>query len=80
MAARIRIYSTPNCNLCNEAKKYFTERGVDFDLVDVTRDREALEEMKKLTGGARTAPVISIGDRVLVGFRKEEVDEAMGFL
>ncbi len=80
MAGRTKIYSTPECNLCDQAKKYLSEKGVDFDLVDVTSDVDAFKEMKKLSGGARTAPVIAIGDKVLVGFKKKDIEEALGCL
>jgi glutaredoxin len=80
MSGRIKIYSTPGCGLCDQAKKYFTGKGVEVDLVDVTRDSEALQEMRKLAGGVRTAPVISICDKVFVGFNKRELEEAASCL
>jgi len=80
MAGRIKIYSTPGCGLCDQAKKYLSGKGVDFDMVDVTRDSEALLEMKKLAGGVRAAPVISVCDKVLLGFNKKELEEAANCL
>jgi glutaredoxin 3 len=80
MAGRIKIYSTPGCNLCDRAKRYLSEKGVDFEQVDVTTDIEALLEMKKLSGGARTAPVISVCDKVLVGFEQMQLEEALSCL
>jgi alkyl hydroperoxide reductase subunit F len=80
MAGRTKIYSTPGCNLCDQAKRYLSEKGVDFDLVDVSRDVAAFQEMKNLSGGLRTAPVIAICDKVLVGFKKKDIDEALSCL
>jgi glutaredoxin 3 len=80
MAGRIKIYSTPGCGVCNQAKKYLAEKGADVEMVDVSRDNEAFQEMKKLSGGVRTAPVISVCDKVLIGFNKKELDEAVGCL
>jgi len=80
MAGRVKVYSTPGCGLCDQAKKYLSGKGVDFDMVDVTTDREALVEMKKLAGGVRTAPVISVCDKVLVGFDKKRLEEAASCL
>ncbi len=76
MADKIKIYSTPGCGLCNQAKQFLTGKGLDVDLVDVSSDVTALQEMKKLTGGVRTAPVISVCDKVLIGFNKKELEEA----
>ncbi|MGA2401184.1 MAG: glutaredoxin family protein [Syntrophobacteraceae bacterium] len=80
MAGKIKIYSIPGCSLCDQAKKYLSEKGVDFELVDVSTDSEALQEMKKLSGGARAAPVISVCNKVLVGFKRQELEEAVGCL
>ena len=80
MAGRIKIYSTPGCALCDRARRYLSEKGVDFELVDVTTNSEALLEMKKLSGGARSAPVISVGDKVLIGFDKMQLEEALSCL
>ena len=77
MAKKVRIFSTPNCNLCEQARKLLSEKGVEFDSFDITRDREALQEMQELSHGARTAPVISVGDKVLVGFNRKELEEAV---
>jgi len=80
MAKRIKIFSTPGCSVCDQAKKFLSAKGIDADLVDVTRDSEALKEMTKLTGGIRRAPVISLCDKVLVGFNKKELEEASNCL
>ncbi len=76
MAKKIKVYSTPNCNLCDQAKKLLAEKGVEFDSLDISRDREALREMQQLSRGARTAPIISVCDKVLIGFNKKELEEA----
>ena len=80
MASRIKIYSTPGCGVCHQAKKYLAEKGADVEMVDVSNDSEAFQEMKKLSGGLRTAPVISVCDKVLIGFNKKELEEAVGCL
>ncbi len=79
MTKKIKVFSTPGCNSCNQAKRYLTEKGVDFDYIDVTTDSEGLQEMRTLSRGARSAPIISIGDKVLVGFNKAELDSALSF-
>jgi len=80
MAGKIKIYSTPGCGACEQAKKYLAGKGLDVTLLDVSSDIEALQEMQKLTGGIRTAPVISVCEKVLVGFNKKELEEAASCL
>lgn len=80
MADKIKIYSTPGCNPCDQAKRFLSEKGVEFDSYDVTRDSNALQEMRRISRGARSSPIISLCDKVLVGFNKQELEKAMDCL
>ena len=77
---KFKVYTTPQCNNCNQARKFLTEKGVEFDYIDVTRDGEALREMKSISRGARSVPIISVCDRVLVGFNRVELEKAISCL
>ena len=44
---------------------------------DVTKDRSALEEMRKISGGALRVPVISVCGDVMVGFEPDRVELAL---
>jgi hypothetical protein len=41
---------------------------VEFQYVNVKKDRESLDRMLALTGGRREVPVIADGDRITIGF------------
>jgi uncharacterized protein YhaN len=43
----------------------------------VTKDKEALAEMKKISGGALRVPVIVVCNDVMVGFDRERLDMAL---
>ncbi len=77
MQKKVKIYTTPTCHYCNQAKEYFTEKGIAFEAFDVTSDTEALKEMKTITGGARSVPVIAVDDAVIVGFDRDAVEKAL---
>lgn len=77
MARRVKIYTTPTCNYCVQAKEFLAERGVEFEAIDVTKDAEALREMKNITGGGRSVPVIAIDDKVIIGFDRGAVEQAL---
>lgn len=77
MEKKVRIYTTSGCNYCRQAKEYFTERGIEFETFDVGEDKEALKEMKTVSGGARSVPVIVVCDRVIVGFEPAEIEKAL---
>jgi glutaredoxin len=55
------------------AKEYLSQQGVPYKDFDVTRDREAFNEMVKISG-ARSVPVIAALDEVMVGFDKGRLD------
>ncbi|PIR87408.1 MAG: NrdH-redoxin [Candidatus Harrisonbacteria bacterium CG10_big_fil_rev_8_21_14_0_10_49_15] len=75
--SNVTIYSTPTCAYCKMAKEYFTEKGVEFKEINVAEDMEAQQAMIQKSG-QMGVPVIEIGDKVIVGFNKNEVEEALG--
>jgi len=75
---RVDLYSRPGCGVCNALKGYLQMQGVRFREHDVSRDPEALQELVNLTGGARTLPVVSVGDKAVLGFDKERLDQLLG--
>ena len=77
MSIPVKIYSTPACGHCKQAKEFLEEKGIAFESVDVSQDKEALAEMKRISGGARSVPVISIGDQVIVGFEPDQMQKAL---
>jgi glutaredoxin 3 len=77
MDKKVTIYTTPTCHYCNQAKEYFTEKGIEFEALDVLSNPEAMKEMKSITGGARRVPVIAIQGEVIIGFDREAVEKAL---
>ncbi len=71
---KVIIYSTPTCPYCVYAKNFFTEKGIDFEDVDVSRDRtRAMEMIQK--SGQMGVPVIDIDGKVVVGFQPAVCEE-----
>ncbi len=77
MSEEARIYTTPTCPYCKMAKELLSEKGVAFTAYDVTKDKEALEEMRKISGGALRVPVIAVCNEVMVGFDCNRVEMAL---
>ena len=61
------------------AKEYLSQQGIPYKDFDVTRDREAFNEMVKISG-ARSVPVIAALDEVMIGFDKARLDPILGRL
>lgn len=66
--ARITIYSTGRCPMCDRTKKLLTKWGIPFREVRVDQDRVGLVEMARLTDGARTVPQIAIDGKWIGSF------------
>lgn len=77
MEKKVRIYTTPTCHYCQQAKEFLKKKGVEFESFDVAADKEAFQEMKRISGGARSVPVIAIADKVIVGFEREDIEKAL---
>jgi glutaredoxin 3 len=58
-------------------KEFLEQKGVDFIAYDVTKDREALEQMRKISGGARSVPVIHVCNEVMIGFDSNRLEQAL---
>jgi len=71
---RIRLFIKPYCPWCHRATRWLTERGVEFETVDVISDETAFDEMIRLSG-QELAPVIDVDGKVLADFGPEQLAE-----
>ena len=58
------------------AKEFLSQKGYKFTEYDVTKDRPALDEMVKISG-ARSVPVISACNEVMVGFDRGRIEHML---
>lgn len=72
----IKVYSTESCPWCVKAKQYLKSKNIEYIEVNVGEDMEGREEMIKLSG-QMGVPVISIDGKIIVGFDKMAIDEAI---
>lgn len=71
---KVIVYSTPTCPYCVYTKNFFKEKGVQFEDVDVSRDRSRAMEMVEKSG-QMGVPVIDIGGKIIVGFQPAVFEE-----
>jgi glutaredoxin 3 len=70
----LTLYSCKWCSWCIDAKDYLNEKGYRFLEIDVSKDREAYEDMKKLS--AQTyVPTFVAGDKVLANFDTNQLEK-----
>jgi len=66
--ARVKIYSTATCPICEKAKSLLTKWNIPYDELRVDQDRDALKEMLEISNNARTVPQIAIDQKWIGGF------------
>jgi glutaredoxin 3 len=58
--AKIEIYTKFNCPYCYRAKSLLSDKGADYDEVEISMGGEPRAEMIRRTGGQMTVPQIFI--------------------
>ncbi len=66
--ARLKVYSTAICPICDKTKSLLNKWGIHYDEVRVDQDSAALREFSQVTNGARTVPQITIDGNWIGGF------------
>ena len=74
---KVVVYSTPTCSFCVMLKEFLKEKNVAFEDLNVADDEKAREAMIEKSG-QMGVPVIVIKDKVIVGFDKPAIEEALG--
>jgi glutaredoxin-like YruB-family protein len=74
--SNVKVYSTPTCPWCTKVKEYLQSIGVEFENVDVSKDRDAAMAMVKKTR-QMGVPVTEIGENFIIGFDKDSIDQAL---
>jgi glutaredoxin 3 len=73
------MYSTKSCPYCNMAKRLLTEKGQEWNEIDVEAAPERRDEMIERSG-RRTVPQIFIRDEHIGGFDELSALERAGKL
>ena len=82
MGEPVRMYTLSTCSHCRATKKFLDACAVkyeftDVDLLDLEERNLILEDIKKWNPRC-SFPTIIIGDKVIVGYREDEIREALG--
>jgi glutaredoxin-like protein NrdH len=77
----VKIYTLSTCSHCKATKKFLDSCSIEYSFTDVDllqgAEREAiLEEIRRFNPRC-TFPTIIIGEKVIVGFKEDEIKEAL---
>jgi glutaredoxin 3 len=78
--AKVEIYTTEYCPFCTLAKSLLSDKGVEFEEIDVTDDPALRAKMAELAGGRRTVPEFFVNGRIIGGYDELRVLDMEGGL
>lgn len=77
----VKLYTLSTCSHCKSTKSLLKQSNVEYDAVDVDLlqgdERTAMIEEVKQFNPRCTFPTIIINGRVIVGFKENEIREAL---
>lgn len=69
----VTVYTKPSCVQCNATYRALDAKGIEYEVLDVSQDEAALEQVKAL--GYMQAPVVITDADHWSGFRPDKIDE-----
>jgi glutaredoxin len=78
----VQLYTLSTCPWCRKAKKFFSEREVPFDCVDVDllegeQKDQVVDTVNRISGGLQY-PVAVIGETVIAGYHPDRYSDLLG--
>ncbi len=77
----VKIYALSTCIHCKDAIEFLDKCGVDYDCVHVDKldgdERQQMIDSIKESNPACAFPMLMIGGKVIIGFKREEIKEAL---
>jgi mycoredoxin len=61
--AKIKIYTTTSCGDCRAAKRFLTEKKIEFEEINIEEVPGAAEIVIQATDGRRAVPTLDIDGR-----------------
>ncbi len=74
-AGPVKLYTSPDCPGCQEARKLLNDRGIPFGEISITNAKQ-MEELKSVSGGTGV-PVMLVGSAVQKGFEERAYNAAL---
>jgi mycoredoxin len=71
------MYTTSWCGSCRAAKRFFQEKGVPYEEIDIEEVPEAAEKVMGWARGYKTVPTMVIGDTIVVDWDRRAVADAL---
>ena len=81
MNKKICLYALSTCIHCRNTKELLNGKGVDYTCHEVDtlqgEERQKIIEEVRALNPSLSFPTLVIGDKIIVGFKKDEIEEAL---
>lgn len=71
-AMNVIVYSNPNCQACEQTKRFLTVKGIEFEAKMIQDSPEVFALIDEK--GYASAPVVVVGDDSWAGFRLDKLN------
>ncbi|MBF0450524.1 MAG: glutaredoxin family protein [Candidatus Magnetomorum sp.] len=82
MSESVKLYSLSTCSHCKSAKSFLKECNIRFNYTDVDlltgEERKSAIDNVKQVNPRCSFPTIIIGNTIIIGFKENEIREALG--
>jgi len=81
---KVVMYGLSTCVWCRKTRKLLTDLGIDFDYIYVDKlegdqEDQVVEEVRRFNPSVSFPTTVINGEKAIVGFRENEIREALGF-
>jgi glutaredoxin-like YruB-family protein len=74
--AEVKLYGTPTCPYCRQAKEFLKQNNIEFEDIDVANDSQQAQQMRQKSG-QMSVPVIDIDGQIVVGFDADKLKKLL---
>jgi glutaredoxin 3 len=74
---KVKLYAISTCSYCKKTKAFLDDNKIQYEYYDVGTDKERRDEMMDKSG-QMSVPVIDVGGKIVIGFNKTAIKEALG--
>lgn len=72
------MYCTDWCPACRRARVFLKQYGIRYKEINISRDRQAAEQVKSWANGSETTPAFNVKGNILINFRRPKLAEMLG--
>ena len=71
-----KLFVKQGCPWCADALKFFEDKNIDLEIIDVRKDSQRMSELIEISGQSKT-PTLQNGSFVVADFDIGEFEDAM---